>query len=244
MPTHDGHGGKNLAPVTYLPGVAPEAERAKRPSTVAFAESYWVDEEVSEVEVEVSGAKATDAEVVEVVGPDDVDVEADRESFIAAASTTLTRSLGRRGLSIAEARTTLRSSGLTGVEIDEVVQDFARRGWLDDAVLAEQLVHSATTRQDMGTKAVRQLLQKRMLAREVIDAVIAELPDDDAERALEFATAKARSLVRYDDATATRRLMGQLARRGFGGSVASLATRTALEQARSEAGGGSGVRFR
>ena len=95
-------------------------------------------------------------------------------------------------------------------------------------MLAEQLVHAATTRKDMGTRAVRQLLVKRLVSREVIDAVVAELPDDDAERALEFARTKARALTRYDDATATRRLMGMLARRGFGGSSAGQAARAAL----------------
>ncbi len=176
---------------------------------------------------------------------DDVPRESeDREAAIASASTSLTRSLGRRGLSISEARAKLRTSGLTAEESIEVIESFVERGWLDDAVLAEQLVHSATTRQGMGTKAIRQLLQKRMLAREVIDEVIAELPDDDVERALEFAASKARSLLRLDDETATRRLMGQLARRGFGGSVAGNAARTALADARREAGGSTGVRFR
>ncbi|WP_375384952.1 regulatory protein RecX [uncultured Microbacterium sp.] len=209
-----------MAPVTYLPGVVPE-KRTNRASTVAFAESSGADDEPH---------------------GDSEDI-VDRESIVAAASVALTRSLGRRGLSIAEARAKLRSNALTGDEIDGVIEDFVRREWLDDAVLAEQLVHSATTRQDMGTKAVKQLLQKRLVAREVVEAVIAELPDDDAERALEFATSKARSLVRYDDDTAIRRLMGQLARRGFGGSIAGHAARTALAEARKSAGGG-GVRFR
>ncbi len=194
------YGGEDLAPVTYLPGVAPQ--------------------------------QAADP------GEDVLD----RESAVAAASAALTRSLGRRGLSIAEARAKLRSAALAGDEIDGVIDGFLARGWLDDAALAEQIVHSSTTRHDMGTKAIRQLLQKRMVARDIVDAVIAELPDDDAERALEFAVSKARSLVRYEDETAIRRLMGQLARRGFGGSVAGNAARTALAEARKSTSGG-GVRF-
>ncbi|KRA22446.1 hypothetical protein ASD65_18420 [Microbacterium sp. Root61] len=237
MSASDGHEGERwadepgLAPVTYLPGVRPQAPR--RPTTVSFTESAWADDEP-----DPDGASG--GETAPIAEP----AEPDRDAVVAAASVTLTRSLGRRGLSLSEAAAKLRTAGLSAEEASDVVEDFVARGWLDDAVLAEQLVHSATTRQDKGTKAIRQLLQKRMLAREVIDAVIAELPDDDAERALEFAQGKARALTRYDDDTATRRLMGMLARRGFGGSIAGTAARRALAEARAEAGGGSGVRFR
>ena len=173
--------------------------------------------------------------------PDDAP---DREPTIAAASTSLVRSLGRRGLSVAEARAKLRADGLTGREIDDVIDGFVERGWLDDAVLAEQLVHSATTRQHLGSRAVRQLLLKRQIARDVIDLAAAELPDDDAERAMEFARSKARALAKYDDETAMRRLHGQLARRGFGGSSARDAARRALDEARRELGSARGtVRF-
>ena len=236
-------GGDSLAPITYLPGIEPGRSASEltvpdeRPprAAVAFTESYWAEDE--------PGTEASDPFPDASAARSAVEDEPDRAAVIATASASLARSLGRRGLSIAEARGKLRTSGLTADESADLVGEFVERGWLDDAVLAEQLVHTATTRQDMGTKAVRQLLQKRMLARDVIDAVIAELPDDDAERALEFATSKARSLVRYDDETAVRRLMGQLARRGFGGAVAGTAARAALAAARSAAPAG-GVRFR
>ena len=210
----------------------PVVEQAKRDDapSATFSEDYWLDEQPAADEP----ARAS---------TDDVDEPADRERLHENAVTSLTRSLGRRGLSVSEAQARLRADGLTAEESQDVVDEFIERGWLDDAVLAEQLVHSATTRKGMGTRAIRQLLIKRSVAREVIDDVIAGLPDDDAERALEFARGKARSLVRYDDETATRRLMGMLARRGFGGSVAGKAARTALADERRSAGG-SAVRFR
>ena len=62
------------------------------------------------------------------------------------------------------------------------------------------------------------------------DAALAELPDDDAERALEFARSKAGSLRSLERDVALRRLAGQLARRGYGGSVALNAARTALDE--------------
>ncbi|HWI29924.1 MAG TPA: regulatory protein RecX [Microbacterium sp.] len=202
--------------MTFLPGVMPPAASPSMPA----------------------GSRPTGSTQAESE-PDALD----RESLATSASARLARSVGRRGLSVAEARAKLRADGLTDEEAADIVDGFVQRGWLDDAALAEQLVYAATTRKDMGTRAVRQLLVKRLVSREVIDAVIAELPDDDAERALEFARAKARALTRYDDDTATRRLMGMLARRGFGGAAAGQAARTALAEERRQAGG-SGVRFR
>ncbi len=208
------------------------------------------DERLAPVIPIFGGAAPAAAPVVEPVEhasvpdtADSPDEPIDRDALRENAATALTRSLARRGLSLSEAKARLQAAGLTAEESSAVVDDFIERGWLDDAVLAEQLVHSATTRKGMGTRAVRQLLLKRHVAREVIDDAIAALPDDDAERALEFARGKARSLVRYDEDTAMRRLMGMLARRGFGGSAAGQAARTALADARGQEGG-SGVRFR
>ena len=235
MRHRDGRGGDEhaaeqtqIAPVAYLPGVvrSSKPDAASR-ATVAFRDGYWSEDEAS------SGV----ADVAEV------ELEpVDRETIVADAAVALTRSLGRRGLSVSEATARLRAAGLTPDESAGVIDEHVERGWLDDDALAEQLVYSATTRKSMGTRAVRQLLVKRLIARDVIDRVAAELPDDDAERALEFARTKARSLVRYDDQTAMRRLTGALARRGFGGSVASTAARTALaDERRGQAS--SGVRF-
>ena len=136
----------------------PVVEQAKRDDapSATFSEDYWLDEQPAADEP----ARAS---------TDDVDEPADRERLHENAVTSLTRSLGRRGLSVSEAQARLRADGLTAEESQDVVDEFIERGWLDDAVLAEQLVHSATTRKGMGTRAIRQLLIKRSVAREVID---------------------------------------------------------------------------
>ncbi|WP_411155947.1 regulatory protein RecX [Microbacterium sp. NIBRBAC000506063] len=103
-------------------------------------------------------------------------------------------------------------------------------------------MRAGVERRSQGRAALARSLAQRGLDRSVIDEALAELPDDDAERALEFARSKARSLARLDPDTALRRLVGQLARRGFGGGVAMNAAKQALREASS--GGGSGVRFR
>lgn len=154
----------------------------------------------------------------------------------AAAERKLVRSLASRGLSISEARAKLRQQDLPAELVDDIIERLVRTGALDDDRLAEQLVHAATSRKKQGRRAIAQSLAARGIPRDAIDSALADLPDDDAERALEFARAKAAQLARYDDDTALRRLVGQLARRGFGGSMAMSAARRALDEARRPGG--------
>lgn len=163
------------------------------------------------------------------------------------AEQLLVRKLRSRSLSISESRMVLKGYEQDRVRleagvIDDIIDDFCRRGYLDDAVLAEQLVTSGVGRKGQGRVALSRALSQRGLPRDVIDAALDELPDDDAERALDFARTKARSLSRLDGDTALRRLVGQLSRRGYNGSVAMNAAKTALAEA-SFGGPRSGVRF-
>lgn len=164
------------------------------------------------------------------------------EEIRSAAEESLVRKLRTRSLSVSEARLVLKGHGLDADGIEDVIDDFVRRGYLDDAVLAELLVTSGVERKGQGRLALSRALAQRGIPREIIDAALDELPDDDAERALEFARGKARSMGRLDPDAALRRLVGQLARRGYGGAVAMNAAKTALREA-SFGSGASGVRF-
>ncbi|WP_260857468.1 regulatory protein RecX [Microbacterium sp. 1.5R] len=127
-------------------------------------------------------------------------------------------------------------------QIDDVIAEFERRGYLDDAMLAGQLVTAGVERKGQGRVALTRALAQRGIPRDIIDSALDELPDDDAERALEYARSKARSLTRLDSETALRRLVGQLARRGYNGGIAMSAAKAALAEA-SSGRGASGVRF-
>lgn len=164
------------------------------------------------------------------------------EQARATAEEALVRKLRARSLSVSEACTVLRGHSLDQSQIDDVIEDFCRRGYLDDAILAGHLVTSGAERKGQGRVALSRALAQRGIARDVIQSALSELPDDDAQRALDFARTKARSLARMDFDTALRRLVGQLARRGYGGSVAMTAARTALTEA-SGATPVRGVRF-
>lgn len=164
------------------------------------------------------------------------------EEVRAAAEESLLRKLRTRSLSVSEARLVLKGHGVDADGADEVIDDFCRRGYLDDSVLAEMLVTAGTERKGQGRVALSRALAQRGIPRDVIQDALDALPDDDAERALEFARTKARSLTRLDADTALRRLIGQLARRGYAGSVAMTAAKTALREA-SFGGTSTGVRF-
>jgi regulatory protein len=225
MTSRDGDGSEfqqarqqGLAPVTYLPGAAPvDPVRWAIPLEPTSDDVDTEHEDIEdESEDESDGPSADDAEEL------------------------LTRRLRRSALSEREARTFLVQRGIDPAVVEVTLDRFTSRGWIDDAVLAEQLIYAGTSRKGQGRRAIAQTLSARGIARDVADAALAGLPDDDDDRALEYARSKAHGLRSYDLETAMRRLMGQLARRGYSGSVASSAARTALNEQR----GSAGVQFR
>ncbi|MGA7149704.1 MAG: regulatory protein RecX [Microbacterium sp.] len=158
-----------------------------------------------------------------------------------AAEKALLKKLRSRSLSVSEARGVLRTYDLDAGSTEQVLAAMEEYGYLDDAALADQLIHTGVDRKAQGRQVIGQTLAKRGIPRDVADAALAALPDDDFERALDFARGKARSLQSLDRDTALRRLTGQLARRGYGGSLAMSAARAALDESPR---GSSGVRFR
>ena len=149
---------------------------------------------------------------------------------VALAEKQLLKKLRTRSLSILEARGVLLGLGTAPADVDLLIEAFVNRGYLDDAALAEQLVHIGLDRKGQGRRVIAQILAQRGVPRDVTDAALLALPDDDSERALDFARGRARSLRSLDRETALRRLTGQLARRGYGGSVAFDAARVALDE--------------
>ena len=69
--------------------------------------------------------------------------------------------LRRSALSVAEVRSVLAEHGLDEGEIEEWIERYERFGYLDDARLAEQLVHVNGARRGRGSGAILQELARR-----------------------------------------------------------------------------------
>lgn len=197
------------------------------------------------------GAAARSAPRLRALQPQDPQqddgVGVDLSQLRSDAEGLLVRKLRTRSLSLSEARMVLKGYDQNGQRldsgaIDDVIDDFCRRGYLDDALLAGQLVTSGIERKGQGRVALSRALSQRGIPRDVIDGALDDVPDDDAERALDYARSKARAMSRLDGDTALRRLIGQLSRRGYNGSIAMSAAKTALAEA-SFGSSSSGVRF-
>lgn len=234
MTASDGDGGEqqdSLAPVIPLFGADGGNEGRGRPDSSTGDAVSW------------SATWADDPEDDPSEDAGDTRGEVGRESpdeLRSRAEKTLLKKLRTRSLSVAEARVVVAGHDLGAERIEAVLQAFLDRGYLDDAALAEQVVHAGVDRKGQGRRVIAQTLAKRGVPRDVADAALAALPDDDADRALEYARSKAPAMRELDRDAALRRLSGQLARRGYGGSVAFDAARRALD----EQGSGSRVRFR
>ncbi|MET0812245.1 MAG: regulatory protein RecX [Microbacterium sp.] len=220
--------GDELAPVIPLfGGAVPEAPHHREPDRPWHAS--WID----------GGDDDSDDGRESEHDPGDPALGGDEE--LEAAERILLRRLRGRSLSVSEARDVVGEFDLDADAVESLLVRFQGLGYLDDVMLAEQLVHVGADRKGQGRRVIAQTMSKRGIPRDVVDAVLAELPDDDHERALEFARSKARSMSDLDRDTALRRLSGQLARRGYGGSVAMTAARAALDEVQQPK---SGVRFR
>ena len=137
--------------------------------------------------------------------------------------------LRRSALSVAEVRAVLVEHGLDDVEVEEWIERYERLGYLDDARLAEQLVHSHGARRGKGSGAILQELGRRGVDTSVARAVVDELdPETELENARLVAERRARQLTGLDRQTAERRLSAFLARRGYPGDVVREAVSAAL----------------
>ncbi|WP_052226900.1 regulatory protein RecX [Microbacterium mangrovi] len=206
--------GRDDAEAATAPRAAPEPLRPSRSHSVRFVE---LDES------EPAGFDADDAGH-DAAGP------AVAQAHAEFAEKALLRKLRTRSLSVREARAVLVGFDLAGEAVDDIVNRFEQSRYLDDAALAEQLVHTGSARKGQGRQAIAQTMAGRGIPREVADAALADLPDDDLERALDYARTKAVSLARLDPQTGLRRLMGQLTRRGYPSHIAMTAARQALDE--------------
>lgn len=230
----DGSEREAVAPVIPL-----FAERMPRPSAAASAQAFAPNHPAfaagrhagddDDAEPEVTGPRHSTVRFVQLEGEPDAAV-ADAQGHREFAEKALLRKLRTRSLSVRESRGVLAGFDLAGGDIDALIDRFEANGYLDDVALAEQLVHAGSARKGQGRHAIAQTMSGRGIPRDIADAALADLPDDDLERALDYARSKAVAMARLDPQAGLRRLVGQLTRRGYPSHIAMTAARQALDE--------------
>ena len=118
------------------------------------------------------------------------------------------------------------------VDAAEAVLDrFTEVGLIDDAAFARAWVSSRQAGRGLARRALSAELRAKGVDAEVAaEAVEAVDEDDERVAARRLVERRAGAMRRLDRATATRRLMGMLARKGYNGGLSAVVVREVLDE--------------
>jgi regulatory protein len=106
---------------------------------------------------------------------------------------------------------------------------FEEVGLVDDEAFARSWIASRQPGKGLARRALAQELRRKGVDDEVARTALDEIdPDDEEAAARALVRKKLRSLSRVDEATATRRLVGMLARKGYPAGLAFAVVRDEL----------------
>ncbi|MRG61628.1 hypothetical protein GE115_17350 [Agromyces sp. CFH 90414] len=215
-------GDARLAPVSYLPWAEPSATGRRSAAKGRYRGS-------GRPPVDIGAAAAGLADD----GPADDGSDRQRDETGAERDARIDRlvvsRLRRSSLSVSEVRAVLVEHGLDDAEVEEWIERYERLGYLDDARLAEQVVHTSAVRRGKGSGAILAELGRRGVDPSAARAALDEIdPELERENAVQVAQRRARQLGGLDRAVATRRLTAFLQRRGYPSEVIREAVAAAL----------------
>jgi len=129
----------------------------------------------------------------------------------------------------------LAARGVPDEAAETVLDRYTEVGLIDDAAFARAWVSSRRSGRGLARRALSAELRAKGVEPEVAaDAVEAVGDDDERATARRLVDRKIGAMRRLDRATATRRLMGMLARKGYNGGLAAAVVRDALDRAGAE----------
>jgi regulatory protein len=138
--------------------------------------------------------------------------------------------LSRRPRSRAELRQRLAHKGFSGEVVDRVMDEFAARGYVDDAAFARFWVENRQLNAPRGQQALAAELRAKGVAAETIQAAVAPVAGDESETALALARRRARTLNEPDPLRFRARLGAFLQRKGYRYEVVRAAVDTVLAE--------------
>lgn len=158
---------------------------------------------------------------------------ADPESV---ARTILLDQLTGRARSRHELADKLKGKDVPDEVAEQLLDRFEEVGLVDDAAFARTWVSQRQTGKGLAKRALAQELRRKGVDDETVRDALDELdPDAEEEAARLLVRKKLRSLTRVDDQTAARRLVGMLARKGYGSGLAFSVVKSEMAEAGREA---------
>src|SRR6478672_309301 len=125
----------------------------------------------------------------------------------------------------------LAQRGVPEEAAETVLDRFTEVGLIDDAAYARAWVSSRQAGRGLARRALSAELRAKGVDPEVAaEAVEAVDDDDEREAARRLVERRLRGMARLDRVTATRRLVGMLARKGYSGGLAAAVVREALDR--------------
>jgi regulatory protein len=164
--------------------------------------------------------------------PDDRELgpEADHE---AVARTILLDQLTGQARSRAELAQRLAAKGVPETTSTRLLDRFEEVGLVDDGAFARAWVQSRQAGRGLARRALAAELRRKGIDDEDARAALDEVdPDDEVEAARRLVRRKLRTAARLDRVTATRRLTGMLARKGYPAGTCFRVVREELDRAR------------
>lgn len=156
----------------------------------------------------------------------DLGPEPDQEQV---ARTILLDQLTGRARSRSELSDKLAQRGVPDEIATDLLDRFTEVGLIDDAAFARMWVEGRQRSRGLAPRALATELRRKGVSDEVAREALAELDTDEVtEAARALVRKKLRSLRAVDQTTATRRLVGMLARKGYGSGLALAVVREEL----------------
>lgn len=210
--------------VTYLPWVSPE-----------HSDSGGESDKGSSPEFAVQAQSQLFSEVFALAphsnSPDHADMSSVASFDIDQLEQALIRKLHTSDMSEREVHTWLSSRDAPEADAQQLIDKFIRLGYIDDQRMARQLVDKLSGRKGKSKNIIINDLRQRGISQDVISEAVHAIDDDDElQKATALAIQRARQFTHIDPATAERRLVGFLTRRGYPSSIVRQACKEALNR--------------